>query len=129
MEIRLVSLLVDDQDKAEAFYIGKLGFEKCHDIPLGPYRWLTVTAPEGAAGVELVLEPVGFDFARDYQRALHDAGIPATAFISRDIDAEYARLKAAGVTFRSEPVNQGPNRLAMFEDGCGNLLQLVQTSP
>ena len=97
MQIRLASVMVDDQDKALSFYVEKLGFTKGKDIPMGPFRWLTVTSPEGAEGVELALEPMGFPPASAYQRALFDAGIPATAFISSDIDAEYRRLKALGV--------------------------------
>ncbi|WP_374565045.1 VOC family protein [Ideonella sp.] len=126
MQIKLTSLMVDDQDKALAFYTDTLGFEKKHDIPMGPFRWLTVTSPEGADGVELVLEPMAFAPARDYQRALFEAGIPATAFISSDIAAEFARLTAKGVRFRGEPQAMGPVTVVLFEDGCGNLINLVQ---
>lgn len=126
MQITLTSLMVEDQDQALRFYTGTLGFEKKHDIPMGTFRWLTVTAPEGAAGVELVLEPMAFPPARVYQKALFDAGIPATAFISKDIAAEYQRLKARGVTFRGEPTAMGPVTVVLFEDGCGNLINLVQ---
>lgn len=126
MQITLTSLMVEDQEQALRFYTGKLGFEKKHDIPMGTFRWLTVTSPEGAAGVELVLEPMAFPPARVYQKALFDAGIPATAFISSDIAAEYQRLKALGVTFRGEPTAMGPITAVLFEDGCGNLINLVQ---
>jgi catechol 2,3-dioxygenase-like lactoylglutathione lyase family enzyme len=126
MQITLTSLMVEDQEQALRFYSGTLGFEKKHDIPMGGFRWLTVTAPEGAAGVELVLEPMAFPPARVYQKALFDAGIPATAFISSDIAAEYQRLKALGVTFRGEPTAMGPVTVVLFEDGCGNLINLVQ---
>lgn len=126
MEIRLASLLVDDQEKALAFYVGTLGFRKDKDIPMGQFRWLTVNSPEGAAGVELVLEPMAFPPAQIFQRALYAAGIPATAFITRDIAAEYARLVAAGVVFRGPPRAYGPIQTALFEDTCGNLINLVQ---
>jgi catechol 2,3-dioxygenase-like lactoylglutathione lyase family enzyme len=126
MQIRLTSVNVDDQDKALAFYTEILGFEKKADMPMGPFRWLTVTAPEGAAGVELVLEPMGFEPAKAYQKAAFAAGIPATAFITHDIDAEYRRLKALGVKFRGEPTKMGPIVTVLFEDGCGNLINLVQ---
>jgi len=126
MQITLTSLMVEDQEQALRFYTGTLGFEKKHDIPMGAFRWLTVTSPEGAAGVELVLEPTAFPPARVYQKALFDAGIPATAFISKDIAAEYQRLKARGVTFRGEPTAMGPVTVVLFEDGCGNLINLVQ---
>ena len=92
MQIRLTSVMVDDQDKALRFYTSVLGFVKKVDMPMGPFRWLTVTAPEGAEGVELVLEPMGFEPAKDFQKALFGAGIPATAFITRDIQAEYLSL-------------------------------------
>src|SRR5207342_2485830 len=108
MQITLSSIPVEDQDRALQFYTQVLGFEKKHDIPLGPYRWLTVTSAEGAAGVELLLEPLAFPPARVYQKALFDAGIPATAFMSGDIIAEFQRLKARGVRFRGEPQMMGP---------------------
>ena len=126
MQITLTSILVEDQERALAFYTKVLGFEKKHDIPMGEFRWLTVRSPEGAEGVELVLEPMAFPPARTYQKALLDAGIPATAFISKDIAAEYTRLKQQGVVFRSEPQNMGPITTALFEDSCGNLINLVQ---
>ncbi|GAB3255178.1 VOC family protein [Chitinimonas naiadis] len=126
MQIKLASVTVDDQDKALDFYTRVLGFEKLHDIPMGPFRWLTVTSPEGAVGAELVLEPMGFPPAQVYQKALFDAGIPSTAFITHDVMAEYARLKALGVVFRGEPKSMGPITAVIFEDGCGNLINLVQ---
>lgn len=126
MQITLASISVEDQDRALAFYTDIIGFEKKHDIPMGPFRWLTVCSPEGVAGVELVLEPMAFPPARVYQQALWEAGIPATAFMTKDIAAEYARLKALGVVFRGEPQNMGPVTVVLFEDTCGNLINLVQ---
>ena len=126
MQITLASILVEDQDEALRFYTTVLGFEKKHDIPMGQFRWLTVSSPEGMAGVELVLEPMGFQPARVYQKALFEAGIPATAFISKDIAAEYRRLQGLGVRFRGEPASMGPITAVLFEDGCGNLINLVQ---
>lgn len=126
MQITLSSITVEDQDRALRFYTETIGFQKKHDIPMGQFRWLTVTSPEGAAGVELVLEPMGFPPARVYQKALFEAGIPATAFISRDIQAEFERLKALGVKFRGEPKKMGPVTAVLFEDTCGNLINLVQ---
>ena len=93
---------------------------------MGQFRWLTVTSPEGVVGVELVLEPMAFAPARVYQKALFNAGIPATAFMTKDIDAEFQKLKARGVTFRGEPVSMGPIKAVVFEDMCGNLINLVQ---
>lgn len=118
--------MVDDQDKALRYYTTNLGFVKKHDIPMGPFRWLTVSSPEGAEGVELVLEPMGFPSATTYQKALLDADIPATAFITNDIAAEYRRLKELGVKFRGEPAKMGPITAVLFEDTCGNLINLVQ---
>src|ERR1700731_1970493 len=121
MQIGLASVMVDDQDKALAFYTGKLGFTKMADIPMGPqFRWLTVTSPEGADGVELVLEPIGFPPAKIYQKARYDAGVPATAFIPRDIRGDFRRLRESGVVFRGEPQNTGPVTTVLFEDTCGN---------
>lgn len=126
MQIRLTSVFVDDQDKALAFYTEKLGFVKRADIPMGPFRWLTVTSPEGVDGVELVLEPLGFPPAVTFQKALYDSGIPITAFMAKDIASEFNRLKAVGVKFRGEPVVMGPITAVLFEDTCGNLINLVQ---
>ena len=126
MKIILSSVLVDDQEKALNFYTDKLGFQKKEDISMGQYRWLTVTSPEGAAGVELLLEPMGFPPAKVFQKALYDAGIPSTAFFTGDIQSEYSRLKELGVVFRGEPTNMGPVMAVAFEDTCGNLLHLVQ---
>jgi predicted enzyme related to lactoylglutathione lyase len=126
MQIRLSSVKVENQDSALAFYTNILGFTKKTDIPMGPFRWLTVTSPEGADGVELVLEPTGFPPAQTYQTALFEAGIPATAFITNDITAEFGRLKKLGVVFRGEPKKMGPITAVLFEDSCGNLINLVQ---
>ncbi len=126
MKIQLTTVMVENQDIALAMYVGRLGFSKKHDIPMGPFRWLTVTSPDGIEGVELLLEPMDFAPARVYQKALFDAGIPAAAFFTDDIDAEYARLKKAGVEFRGEPKDMGPVIAVTFEDGCGNLINLVE---
>jgi len=126
MQLKFISLTVDDQAKALDFYTRVLGFEKMADIPLGEYRWLTVTSPEGMAGVELVLEPLAFPPSRVYQQALFEAGIPATALITKDIAADVARLRAHGVVVRGEPQPAGPIIHVIFEDTCGNLINLVQ---
>jgi len=126
MQIKLASVTIDDQEKALRFYTTILGFAKKTDIPMGHFRWLTVSSPDGVEGVELVLEPMGFPPAQTYQQALFAAGIPATAFISKDIHAEYKRLKDLGVKFRSEPKSMGPITAVLFEDTCGNLINLVQ---
>jgi predicted enzyme related to lactoylglutathione lyase len=129
MQITIASLLVEEQDAALNFYTTLLGFVKQKDISMGSFRWLTVSSPEGVEGVELVLQPSSFPPARTYQKALFDAGIPATAFITRDIAADFQRLKEAGVQFRGEPANMGPVTTVLFEDTCGNLINLVQPAP
>jgi predicted enzyme related to lactoylglutathione lyase len=126
MQIKLTSVMVDNQDNALHFYTTILGFVKQADIPMGQFRWLTVTAPDGIAGVELVLEPMAFPPAQTYQRALFEAGIPATAFITHDINAEYQRLTDLGVKFCGEPKTMGGIIAVLFEDSCGNLINLVQ---
>lgn len=126
MQIKFVSVMVEDQDRALHFYTTILGFEKMADIPMGQYRWLTVSSPDGVPGVELVLEPMGFPPSRAYQQAMFEAGIPAAAFITKDIAADFQRLKAHGVKFRGEPANMGLITAVVFEDTCGNLINLVQ---
>jgi catechol 2,3-dioxygenase-like lactoylglutathione lyase family enzyme len=127
MRLKFLSLLVDDQDKALAFYTGTLGFSVCADIPMGNgYRWLTVTAPDGIEGVEMALELASFPPSRVYQQARFEAGMPAVAVTTTDVAADTARLKASGVRFRTELMDAGPIVLSVFEDGCGNLVNLVQ---
>ena len=126
MTLKFMSIFVDDQEKALSFYTGILGFKKMADLPMGEYRWLTVVSPDGIEGVELVLEPLGFPPARDFQKALFDAEIPFTAFTTTNIKNEVARLKPLGVRFRGEPKNQGAITSVLFEDTCGNLIHLVQ---
>lgn len=127
MQLKFISLTVKDQEEALGFYTNILGFKKMADIPMGGYRWLTVVSPDGIEGVELVLEPAGFPPAQVYQKELFNAGIPANAFITKDIHAEYERLKKLGVVFRGEPKSMGPVTVVVFEDTCGNLINLVQT--
>lgn len=126
IRIALTSVLVDDQQKALEFYVGTLGFRLKQDLPVGDHRWLTVVSPADPDGTELLLEPVGFAPARTYQKALHDAGIPLTAFRVDDLAAEHRRLTGLGVAFRAPPTAAGPVRIALIEDGCGNLIQLFQ---
>ena len=126
MQIRLSSVMVENQETALQFYTSMLGFVKNRDITVGQYRWLTVSSPEGVEGVELLLEPMGFPPAQTYQKALFAAGIPATAFFTKDISAEFQRLKGLGVNFRGEPKKMGPITAVLFEDTCGNLINLVQ---
>jgi predicted enzyme related to lactoylglutathione lyase len=126
MKIILTSVMVDDQDKALKFYTEVLGFVKKNDIPMGEARWLTVVSPEGPDGVELLLEPMGFPPARTYQKALFEAGIPLTSFAVDDIQEEYERMKKLGVAFKSAPTKMGPVTIAVFEDTCGNLIQMAQ---
>jgi len=126
IRIRLTSVMVDDQEKAHKFYTEVLGFVTKNDIPMDGPRWLTVVAADGSGGVELLLEPVGQEFAATFQKALFDANIPLTAFATDDIQAEYERLLKLGVKFRGEP-SQGPGPSTVsFEDTCGNLIQLFQ---
>ncbi|HKW99806.1 MAG TPA: VOC family protein [Bryobacteraceae bacterium] len=126
MTIQLTSVLVDDQEKALKFYTDVLGFVKKTDVPMGKYKWLTVVSPEGPGEIELLLEPNENPAARTFQKALFDQGIPLTAFFTADIHKEHERMKKLGVAFRSEPMKAGPVTIAVFEDTCGNLIQLVQ---
>jgi catechol 2,3-dioxygenase-like lactoylglutathione lyase family enzyme len=126
MKIVLTSVMVDNQAKALAFYTEKLGFVKSKDIPLGEARWLTVVSPEGAHGVELLLEPTGHPAAAPFQKALFDSNVPATSFGSANVQAEFEALTKKGVVFRKPPTQMGPVTIAVFEDTCGNLIQIAQ---
>jgi catechol 2,3-dioxygenase-like lactoylglutathione lyase family enzyme len=126
VKISLTSILVNDQAKALAFYTDVLGFVQKNDVPAGDFRWLTVVSPDAPDGTELVLEPNANPAARTYQAALLEQGIPLTAFAVDDLDAEHARLTKRGVVFRAPPTDAGSVRIAVLEDGCGNLIQLYQ---
>jgi catechol 2,3-dioxygenase-like lactoylglutathione lyase family enzyme len=126
IKIKLTSVLVDDQDKALKFYTEALGFIKKQDFPVGDYKWLTVVSPGEPDGTELLLEPNNNPAAKTFQEALFTQGIPLTAFAVDDIQGEYERLKKLGVAFKGEPT-QGPGpAAAVFEDTCGNLIQIFQ---
>ena len=125
MRINLASIFVDDQVKALAFYTDVLGFEKKTDLPAGEARWLTVVSPEDPDGVELVLEPDGHPAVGPFKRALIADGIPFTSFAVTDVSAEHARLAAAGVEFTQPPTVMGPVTTAIFDDTCGNLIQIA----
>lgn len=126
MKIILTGVMVEDQAKALAFYTDVLGFVKKNDVPIGEDRWLTVVSPDGSTDVELLLEPMGFPPARVYQKALFEAGIPAAVFGVSDIQHEFERLVKLGVKFKSGPTPAGPVTIAILDDTCGNLIQLLQ---
>lgn len=127
MRIGITSVFVDDQTKALAFYTERLGFAPKLDIPLGEHRWLTVVDPDQPDGVQLLLEPLGQPFAVEFQRNLKSAGIPATLFFVDDVEAEHARLTGLGVAFTTPPTQiPGGPKIAVLDDTCGNLIQLVQ---
>lgn len=126
MKMYAKSVVVDDQAKALDFYTNKLGFVVKHDIPLGEHRWLTVLSPEEPDGIELVLEPNAHPASKAFQSALMADGIPFTGFSVDDIDAEVARLEGLGVVFTQPPVKAGGAIMAVFDDTCGNLIQLLQ---
>lgn len=127
MKIKVTSVMVDDQAKALKFYTEILGFQKKRDIPLGDARWLTVVSNEELDGVELLLEPTKFEPSKVYQKALFDAGIPCTVFSVDDIQREYERLIGRGVKFSMQPTQMGTVLLAVFDDTCGNKIQIAQT--
>jgi catechol 2,3-dioxygenase-like lactoylglutathione lyase family enzyme len=127
VKISLVSVSVGDQKKALAFYTQKLGFVKKTDIPMGDVSWLTVVSPETPDGPELVLEPnAGYPAMNALKEALFEDGIPFTAFEVDDIDAEHVRLSDLGVRFTQKPVESGGAKFAVFDDTCGNLIQIYQ---
>jgi catechol 2,3-dioxygenase-like lactoylglutathione lyase family enzyme len=126
IKIHVTSVPVDNQDKALKFYTEKLGFVKKTEVPMGEYRWLTVVSPTEQNGVELLLEPMAFEPAKTYQKALKDAGIPYTSFMVLDLVKEYERLVGLGIKFSMEPREMGPVKIAILDDTCGNNIQLVE---
>lgn len=126
MKILLTSVLVSNQDEALQFYTGVLGFVKKREIPMGQHKFLTVVSKEMQDGTELLLEPMEFEPARVYQKALFDAGIPSNVFHVTDLDQEYERLVRLGVVFSKKPTQMGPVKITVLNDTCGNYIQLVQ---
>jgi catechol 2,3-dioxygenase-like lactoylglutathione lyase family enzyme len=126
MKIVVTSVLVDDQDKALRFYTDVLGFVKKTDIPAGGARWLTVVSPQDADGTELLLEPDAHPAAKPFKSALVEDGIPYTSFAVDDIAVEHQRLESLGVRFTQPPTAMGPVTTAVFDDTCGNLIQIAQ---
>lgn len=127
LKIKLVSIMVENQDHALKFYTDVVGFKPCKDIEVGGgFRWITLVAPEGHPDVELALEPNANPVGRTFQTGLFEQHIPATAFEVDDIEAEHRRLKDRGVVFTMPPTNMGAVTIAVFADTCGNLIQIYQ---
>jgi predicted enzyme related to lactoylglutathione lyase len=126
MKIVVTSIFVEDQDKALEFYTKTLGFVTKHDVPAGEYRWITLVSPDEQNGTELLLEPNVHPAAKEYQKKITSEGIPATMFGVEDIHKEYNRLLENGVKFTMEPTKMGDVTIAVFDDTCGNLIQIIQ---
>ena len=126
MKIKLISVYVDDQDKALRFYADVLGFVKKADVTQGPYRWLTVASPEEPDGTELQLERNDNAAAKTYQRAMVEQSQPAAQFFSDDVQRDYERMKAAGAEFSMPPTKVTGSTIVQVNDTCGNLIQIVQ---
>ncbi|WP_405678430.1 VOC family protein [Streptomyces sp. NBC_01511] len=128
MKIHLASVFVDDQAEAQRFYTEVLGFRTKNDVPVGDDRWLTVVSPTEPDGTELLLEPSGHPAVKPFRDALVADGIPYTSFAVEDVHAEFARLQGLGVRFTQEPVEMGPVTVAVFDDTCGNLIQIAHSA-
>lgn len=126
VRIAFSSVFVDDQEKALRFYTQVLGFVKKTDVPAGKFRFLTVVSPEQPDGAELLLEPNETPAAKTYQKAIHEQGIPATTFTVDDVEKEHNRLKTLGVAFITKPTKAGTATVCVFDDTCGNLIQIAQ---
>lgn len=126
MKIIVTSIFVQDQEKALKFYSENLGFVKKHDVPTGEFRWITLVSPENQGGAELLLEPNNHPAAKEYQKKIYAEGIPATMFGVEDVHKEYEKLLELGVKFTMEPTKMGELTLAVFDDTCGNLIQIIQ---
>ncbi len=126
MEIIVTSIFVQDQDKALEFYSETLGFVKKQDVPVGEFRWITLVSPDDQDGTELLLEPNEHPAAKEYQKKIFTEGIPATMFGIKDVHKEYKRLMKQGVKFTMEPTEMGEVTIAVFDDTCGNLIQIAQ---
>ena len=128
MRIKLNSVIVRDQEHALRFYTEVLGFIKKTEIPVGDYKWLTVVSPADPDGAQLVLEPNAHPASAAYQKALFETGTPLTSFAVDDAQGDFERLKTLGVTFTMEPTDVGTAIIAVFDDTCGNFIQIYQES-
>lgn len=124
MRVYITSVFVTDQAHAKDFYTNILGFKIKHDVPMGPFSWLTLVSPEDEGGTELLLEPAEHRAVGPYREALKADGIPVTSFAVEDVQAEYERLTNLGVEFTQTPTEAGPVTVATFDDTCGNLIQI-----
>ncbi len=129
MRIELTAVFVDEQRAARTFYTEVLGITKKHDIPLGDDAWLTVVSSEDPDGPELLLEPAGHPAVQPYRDALIEDGIPLAQFAVDDVEAEHRRLTELGVVFTQPPTDIGTAVMAVFDDTCGNLIQLIAMKP
>ena len=126
MRIQWTSVVVDDQQKALRFYTETLGFRVKHNIPMGEHAWIALVSDEAPDGTELVLEPAGHPAVVPFRKALVEDGIPYTAFAVDDVEAEHERLVAEGVRFVQPPTDLGTVVTAVFDDTCGNLIQIME---
>ena len=127
MLITHTSVFVSDQERAMKFYTETLGFVKKQDFPVGKFRWLTVVSPEDPDGTELLLEPNDNPVSQAYQKGIYEQSIPAASFGVSDIRAEYERLRSLGVALAMEPTEMAGVTIAVLDDTCGNLIQIVET--
>jgi predicted enzyme related to lactoylglutathione lyase len=128
MKIKLTSVFVEDQEKTLRFYTEVLGFVKKLDLPVGKFKWLTVVSPDEPNGTQLLLEPIDNPAAKQYQEAIFNQGISAASFFVEDIQKEYQRLKKLGVKFTMPLTKVPASIIAVFDDTCGNLIQIAQIS-
>ena len=126
MKIKLTSVYVADQEKALRFYTEVLGFVKKADFSQGPFRWLTVASPEDPDGTQLQLALNDNPAARAYQQAMYQEGQPAAMFFTDDVQADFERIQARGAEFTMPPTDVTGSRIAVLNDGCGNLIQITQ---
>jgi predicted enzyme related to lactoylglutathione lyase len=126
MKIKLTSVYVHDQEKALRFYTEVLGFVKKADFSQGPFRWLTVAATEEPEGTQLQLALNDNPAAKAYQQAMFQHGQPAAMFYTDDVEAEHERMRARGAEFTMPPTSVTASKIAMLNDTCGNLIQIVQ---
>lgn len=129
MRIAITSVFVDDQQAALDFYTNVLGFRAKHNLPMGEHSWITVVSPSQPDGPELLLEPAAHPAVGPYRDALNEDGIPLAQFAVDDVEAEYERLTGLGVTFTQPPTDVGAAVTAVFDDTCGNLIQIITEKP
>lgn len=120
----MTGVLVEDPNAALKIYTEKLNFKVHTHMP--EMQLAIVVSPEDENGTTLLLEPQGDGFAKDFKEKIYSMGMPYIIMGVDDVQKEYERLLALDVKFKKEPTTDDWGTSAIFDDGCGNYIQIHQ---